>query len=897
MRWLRRFFHKSRAEQELDQELRFHLDRRIDDHISVGMTPEEASRRARLQFGGIDRAKEEVRDTQWETWWENLFRDFRYALRNLGKDKRFALVAIFALALGIGASTVAFSTFYNLLFKSFAARDANRLVVFSWQNAETADRPELSLFPLAGPLSDLNSIRSQNKVFEDVIGYHRGIVLLRDENENHQLYVARVTSNAFDFYGVPPLFGRGIAPADGAAGAPPVFVMSYKTWKAEFNADPKAMGKSFIVDDEPRMLVGIMPPRFQAFGALQQIWIPISDTEGASGVRRPSSVDTMMARLKPGVGVAQASAALDLIVKRLAKNRPDDFPEHFSVRALSATDFLMGPWGIGSVGGPEFGIKQMLCNLLAGATILLLIACSGVANLLLARATVRGKEIAMRAALGAARGRLLQQLLVESSVLAIAACALGCLFAFFGMRGVAALVPHKGESIGGEAVIGLDWPILLFALGITVLTTVLCGLAPAFHAVRRDLQSSVSDGNKGTSGSFRHGRIRAALVVSEVALSVVLLSGAGLMIRSFYQLTHIDLGFNLDNLLFVAFEDSNSSNKSSEQDEIVLQKTVQRLKETPGVAEVAINNSLPGYNPGQRHEVAVPSSTHSEQVGLDGCSESLFRALELQMFRGRWFSEGDVASARRVAVINQTMALHFFGGEDPVGHQILAKAFVPRGQSAQDVYFQVIGVLRDVKDYGPQVPVIPMAFIPYTIQGGGFLLLKTKVPPASLMHEVQQIVWAFDRDEIFAPEFGPYQDTFYRLTYSAHEFGLMTFAPLAGIALLLAVIGVFSVMAYTVSLQTHEIGVRMALGAQKTSVLMLVLFNGFRLVATGILIGLLFSYALTRFLISQISGVSATDPWTFSAVVTLVVLVGLAACLLPARRASQIDPLVALRYE
>jgi predicted permease len=837
---------------------------------------------------------------RWETWRENFFRDFRYALRNLGKDKRFALVAIFALALAIGASTVAFSAFYNLLFNAFAARDANRLVVFSWQNAETADRTELSLFPLAGPLSDLNSIRSENQVFEDIIGYHRGIVLLRDGNENHQLYVARVTSNAFDFYGVPALFGRGIAPADGTTGAPPVFVMSYKTWKADFNADPKALGKSFIVDDQPRTLVGVMPPRFQAFGALQQIWVPISDAEVASGVGRPSSVDTMMARLKPGVGVAQASAALDVIVKRLAKNRPDDFPNHFSVRALPATDFLMGGWGIGSVGGPEFGMKQMLYNLLAGSAILLLIACSGVANLLLARATVRGKEIAIRAALGAARGRLVQHLLVESSLLAIAAGILGCVFAYFGMKGVAALVPHKGVSIGGEAVIGLDWPILLFALCITTLTTVLCGLAPAFHATRRDLQSSVADGNQGTSGSFRHGRIRAALVVSEVALSVVLLTGAGLMIRSFFQLTHIDLGFNPDHLLFVAFGDRDSRNgwnSSLEQDEIVLRKIVQRLKETPGVTEVAINNSLPGYNPGQRHEVSVPGSTHSEQVGLDGCSESLFQTLQLQMFRGRWLSEGDVRSAQRVAVINQTMALQFFGGEDPIGRQILAKAFEPKGQSARDVYFQVIGVLRDVKDYGPQVPVIPMAFIPYTVQGGGFLLVKTKVPPASLMHEVREIVWGFNRDEIFAPEFGPYQDTFYRLTYSAHEFGLMTFVPLAGMALLLAVIGVFSVMAYTVSLQTHEIGVRMALGAQKNSVLLLVLSNGFRLVAAGILVGLLFSYALTRFLASQISGISATDPWTFTAVVTLVVLVGLAACLLPARSAAQVDPLVALRYE
>ncbi len=899
-RWLVRLFRKKQPEKQLDVELRFHLDQQVAGYVAAGMSPEEARRRARLEFGGVERVKEEVRDTHWETHLDNLFRDFRYAIRNLRKDPRFALVAIFTLALGIGAATVAFSAFYNLLFNAFAARDARRLVVLSMQNAESGGHAGLDLVPLEGSLSDLDTIRRQNLALEEIVGYHRGTVLLSDGSDNHQLYVAYVTGNAFDFYGVPPLLGRGIIAEDIKAEASPIFVMSYRTWKGKFHADPNILGRSFLVDGKPRTLVGIMPRRFQAFGALQQAWIPITDTREAVGSFSAPAVDTMMARLKPGVTLEEASAELDVIVKRLAKDNPKAFPKHFMARVQSAADFMIGPYGIGSAGGSEtehFDIKHMLYDLVAGVMMLLLIACSGVANLLLARAAVRQKEIAVRSALGATRGRLVRQLLVESSVLAIAACGLGCVFAYFGMKGVAAVVPHKGQNIGEEAVIGLDFTVLFFTLGVTVLTTLLCGLAPALHAVGRDLQPELTGNGKGTSGSFRHGKFRVGLVIIEVALSIVLLIGAGLMIRSFYALTHIDLGFNAKNLLFVAFGPPRGGNYTPEQQEIIVKKVVERLKAMPGVAELAINNSLPGYNPGGRYEATVPGSTHSERAGFDGCSENLLRAMEMQLDSGRWLSNNDVDSAQRVAVINQTMATHFFGVENPLGRQIQVKAFDEQLRPPQDAYFQVIGVLRDVKDFGPQVPALPMAFIPYTIKGGGIFFLRTKGDPGLLMHAVQKEVWAVDRNQLFSPQSGPYLDVFYQLTYSAHEFGLMTFTGVAVIALLLVIIGVFSVMAYMVSLQTQEIGIRMALGAQQGEILRVVLQKGVALIAAGIFIGLFASYALTRFLTSQIWGVSATDPWTFVAVVIMILVVGLTACLLPARSAAKIDPLVALRYE
>jgi len=831
---------------------------------------------------------------------DNLVRDFQYAFRSLRKERRFVGTAVFALALGIGAATVAFSAFYNLLFNAFAAKDTNRLVVLSVQNAESGGHPEMNLQPLAGSLSDLDAIRSGNQVFEEVIGYSRGFALLNGGKDKHQVYVGHVTGNAFEFYGVPPLLGRGIIPEDAEPGAPLVFAMSYREWLGEFGGDINLIGKSFLLDSEQRTLVGIMPQRFQAFGAMNQVWMAITDTRGASEAKNDEpSVNTMMARLKPGVKVDAASAELDVIVKRLAKNHPDEYPKHFKARVQSATDFLMGAWGIGTAGGPEtenFDIKHMLYDLLTGVLLLLLIACSGVANLLLARGAAREKEIAVRTALGASRGRLVRQLLVESAVLAVIACAVGCVFAYFGMKAVAAAIPQKGQSVGGEAVIGLDATVLLFTVGVTALTTLLCGLAPALHAVGRDVQPMLTGSGRG-AGDSRHGRFRAGLVVVEVALSIVLLAGAGLMIRSFYELTHIDLGFNAKNLFFAPLGIPWGYKGATEEQQNRAREIERRLKALPGVTEVAVNNSLPGYNPGLRFEATVPGASNSERIGFDGCSENLLRVFEMHMALGRWLSASEVDSAQPVAVINQTLAAHFFGGENPLGRQIEAKGYDGKLQPARDVYFQVIGVVRDAKNYGPQVPVLPMVFVPYTIRGGGLFYLKTKGDPALLMNPVRREMWAVNPDAIFSPQMGPYVDVFYGLTYSTHELGLTTFTGVAGIALVLVVIGVFSVMAYTVSLQTQEIGVRMALGAQQGEILRMVLRKGFALLVAGICLGLFASFGLTRFLASQIWGVSATDPWTFGAVVTLVVGVGLAACFLPARRATQVDPLVALRYE
>jgi putative ABC transport system permease protein len=907
MRRIRRFFQKSRSERELDRELQFHLERQIADHLADGISLQEARRRAQLEFGGLERVKEEVRDVRWETRFDNLFHDFRYAIRNLRKDRRFAMIAIFALALGIGSSTVVFSIFYNLFFNAFAARDANRLVVTAIQNTESTGQADSNLESLSLQLTDLDIIREQNRVFENIVGYvtSGGIVLANDGPQMFQFFATRVTTDAFDFYGVPPLLGRGIAPEDGKPGAPPVFVLSYKAWNGIFHADQKILGKTLTVDGKPRTLVGVMPPRFQAYGSQAEIWIPITRSSGAPRADGEFPAQAL-ARLKHGVSLETASADLDVIVKRLALLHPDDYPKHFTTRVLSAADFFMNPpkgWG-----GFGSDVKHLLYDLLAAVAMLLLIACSNVANLLLARATVRKKEMAVRSALGATRGRLVRQLLAESSVLAIAACVAGCAFAWVGTRIVPAFVPRTGDisgggHIGGETGLGLNPPVLFFALGLTLLTTLICGLAPALHVMHADLQPQLAGTGKGRNGGFRHGKFRAGLVIAEVALSIVLLIGTGLMMRSFFLLTHVDLGFNPKNVLLVAFLPPPSHNRTpasqrfaSPQGRAVLLGVVERLKALPGVAYVSVEDALPGYSPTRGQQVTVPGTTHSEEAGLLACDENFLQTLEIRMIQGRWLSESEVRTAQYAGVINQRLARDLFGDANPIGQQVQVKAFKSIAQSPQDSNFQIIGVVADMKNAGPQQSAMPMIFLPYTVRGGFSLLLKTTVDPASLRNAVQEQIWAVDRDEIIGLS-SPLEDFLQRFSYSTPEFGLLISTPLASIALLLVAIGVFSVMAYTVSLQTHEIGIRMALGARQGDIVRAVVKNGLWLIAAGVTVGVLTSLALTRFIASQIWGISATDPWTFGAVAGVILAAGLAACLFPARRAARVDPLVALRYE
>jgi predicted permease len=821
------------------------------------------------------------------TYLEGLARDFRYALRNLRQNPRFSLIAILALALGIGASTIVFSVVYNVFFQGLPYKDFHRSVVFEILNtANTGASKGRASFSH----EEFRALREQNQVFEEMIAYGRvGRLLYDDGKFTHALpFGAGVTANTFNYLGVPPLLGRTITEEDGRPDAPSMFVLNYRTWQREFGGDPKVLGKSFIVRGTPRTLVGIMPARFNAFNA--SLWMPMRDDEAEGN---------LIARLKPGVTAQAASVNVDTIAHRLQQTGPKGrFPENFAVVTHTLLDSLIGSF------------KTTLYALLAAVFLLLLIACSNVANLLLARATAREREIAMRVTLGATRGRLIRQLLVESFVLAAAASAVGCILAYFGLNAVVSLIP--AGTLPEETIIRMNAPVLFLTLGVTFLSTIICGLAPALAVVRSDVQPHLTSAGPGTGAGFRQGKLRAVLVVSEVALSIVLLISAGLLMRSFLVLTRVDLGFNPKNLLHFELVWPDTYNfKWSDPASVVNVRTrknsvtrqlLERMKAVPGVLSAAECDEEPPLN-SDLTDIVIPGRPHAErwEVRDESVSEDYFETLGVPLLRGRVLSEDDITAARHVMVINQAFARQYFPNEDPLGQKVKLAAFDQKFRDApRDAYFEVVGVVANYKSrdfVNPSWQEVPEAFTPYSLNVFYWrtFLARTSVDAASVLGSMEKELQSIDPSVAIGVS-GTLESSL-REFYRGPQFELATLAAFSAIGLALVIIGVFSVMGYTVALRTREIGIRVALGAQQKSILSLVLFNGFRLVAVGIGLGLVASYALTRFLATQIPGVSATDPATFAAVVAIVVSTGLTACLLPARRAAQTDSLTALRHE
>jgi putative ABC transport system permease protein len=886
MGWLLRLFHKRLTEKRMDAELRFHLEQRVRDYQALGMSPEEARRQAQLAFGGLEQIKQDCREARTENHVEDFLRDLQYALRSLAKDRRFALIAVFALALGIGATTVMFSVIYNVVFDPFPYRDFQHSVTFEMRDLARTGEDAVTRYHYTIP--EFLAIREQNHVFEDIIGNYQLDVLYSDGGGTRRLRGGYVTTNGFDFLGVPPLLGRTFTADDTKPGAPFVFVMNYHLWQTQFGGDSKILGTTFFLNGKPRTLVGIMPQRFNGYDA--SVWLPLSLSPGGDGtsfpVKDPAAI-WALARLKKGVGLQAATADLNAIMHRLAEANPGDlYPQRFTLVTRTLVDFVVGDF------------KNTLYALLAAVFMLLLISCGNVGNLLLARASAREREIAVRASLGASRGRLIRQLLVESFVLAAAACVAGCLFAYFGLKGLVHIIPRG--PIPEETVIGLNPAVLFFALAIAILVTLVCGLAPALHAVRGNLLPAMAGSGKGSGGSVRHGKLRNGLVIAEVALSIVLLTGAGLMMRSFFTLTHVDLGFNPANTLFVeVVQATDDRNDNGVKKNRFFEQTLQRVKSLPGVLSATVSVGLPPLG-GAGSEITVlekPHSQHWESM-IDLCSEGYFQTLGLSLLHGRALSETDIDSARHVALVNQAFARTYFGSENPIGQKIKFNDFDELPGTPRDAYFEIIGVVTNFRNRGLLEAPSPEAFLPYTITGFGdrVILARTAVDPKSLLASVQREVWAVDSNAAVTRS-GSIKDLLAEEAYVRPQFGLIAIGVFAGIGLALVLIGIFSVMAYTVALQTHEIGVRIALGAQRGNVLKMVLWKGLRLISAGVLIGVLASLGLTRFMASQISGVSASDPLTFFAVVILFLTVGMIASLLPARRAAGIDPLVALRYE
>jgi putative ABC transport system permease protein len=879
MRWLRRIGKKPLVEKRLDSEMQFHLEQQIADYIASGMSPSEARRRANLEFGGVERFKEECRETRWENQLDIFIRDFRFALRGLLKDRRFAFVSIFALALAIGASTAMFSVVDNALFEPFPYKDQRKLVV-----VHIRDLDEKNDYRSMFSMQEIEEIRKQNNVFEDSAGNQQDDVVQMGTDTSLRLDGNFVTPGSFDFLGVPAFLGRSLEDADYQPAAPPVFVLRYRTWQTKYHSDPSAIGKAFTLNGTARTLVGVMSPRFAWGGA--DLWIPCS-YEAARSLTS-GQFDKywgFVARLKLGVSVNEASAEMTLIAKRLATLNPKDYPKHFDA---SVENF-------GHAVVPQ-QFRNSLYLFFAAVSLLLLIGCGNVANLLLTRATTRHKEFAVRAALGASRQRLIRQLLVESLLLALGGALLGVLFAWAGVRVLATSMPDG--TIASETVIEMNPAVLIFALAIGVGTIFIFGLVPALQASRCDLQDSLRDAGKGLSGTGSHARLRNSVVVLEVALSLTLLFTAGLFIRSFTALSNVPLGFGIDHVLSARVPLPPNRYKTPAQIGAFYRPLLERLKSLPGVTSAATSSSYPPYDccPSEI-EIAGKPGEEKRNATVQLSSEDFFQVLRIPFLAGRTFLADEVNDARKVAVINQSFRSRYFRNENPIGQRVHLKLMETVPDPVASAWFEIVGVVADAKNHGLQDPNDPEIWFPYTVypRPAWALLVRTVNNPAKMIEAVGKEVWASDPGVAMAdPQ--PLERV-HEVNLDQPRFGLWLVTIFSVIGLTLVTIGVYSVMAYATSRQTHEFGIRMALGADPGDVLKMVLRRGTTLLLGGIGMGLAVSLAVARTVVTQLWGVSAYDLRTLAAVVVLLLFVGLAACWIPARRATRVDPVTALRYE
>ena len=803
---------------------------------------------------------------------ESIAQDVRFAVRALARSRGVTAAAVLTLALGVAATAVIFSVVYALLISPLPYRAIDRSVVVTLRGVTDVGGWKGRTSFSAG---EFEAFRSGNHVLEDLMGGRTLTVLYEDAGSTRIFRGAQLTANAFDYLGIAPLFGRSFTDADARAGAPAVFAMNDRMWRSDFGADPSIIGRTFSLNGAAATLIAVMPARFQIYGA--DVWMPLTGTDWGAGL-------ALMGRLKAGVGVSTAAADLDAIAQRFAAENPGgNFPAGFITVVRPYLDTLVGDF------------RNTLYGLLAAVLLLLGIACSNVANLLLARATAREREVAVRAALGASRRRLVRELLAECLALATAAAAAGVGLAWVGLRVVVALMPAR--VIPAETVIEMNVPVLGLAMVIAVATAVLCGLAPALHLVDGELQAHAGSATRST-GAPRAGRLRSMLVVAEVALCVVLLTGAAHLMKGYLQLTRVDLGFDPRNVLFVRpwFP---AEYDTAEKKNVFTRQLLARLKAMPGVVSAGESMLVPPLTH-DWSDTIIPGKPHVErwETRFEVCSETYFDVLGLRPLRGSLFTDADVQARRLVTVVNQAFADQYLPGEDPIGQrvrfQVLDRPFL---DAPHNVYFEIVGVVANHKTWGGEWQTVPQAFIPYSVQGFSWrtFLARTSVPPDSLQRSVRDAIWAID-PRVGVSAAGSIEGSL-RDFYRDPRFDLLTLSAFAAIGLGLVAAGVFGVMAYAVSARTREIGIRVAIGALGRQIALMVLGTGARLLAAGYVLGAVAAYAVSRVAAGRIPGLVATDSLTVGAVGVIVAGVGLAACLWPAIRAARVDPVIALRVE
>jgi putative ABC transport system permease protein len=800
---------------------------------------------------------------------QTLLHDLRYGLRMLAKKPGFTVVAVFTLALGIGANSAIFSVVNGVLLRPMQLEDPDRLIKI-WEKLPAGGQGTASA-------PNLKDWREQNTVFNGIAAYQFSSLNLRGQESPERLSGATVSPNFFDVVGVRPQLGRAFQTGEDEAGRNRVALLSHRLWHRAFGGDAGVVGKEIPLNGENYTVIGVMPPDFRFPSRLTEIWVPL--------VIPPDLVDSRdnhwmltLARLKPDVGFEQAREQMVTIAKRLEQQYPD---------AQAGRSVFLIPLQEETVQN----IRPALRALMFAVGFVLLIACANVANLLLARATSRRREIAVRTALGAGRLRLVRQLLTESLLLALAGGALGLALAKWGVE---ALLVLAGNFLPRANEVGLDWRVAAFTAALSLMTGLFFGLIPALQSSRVELQSALKEG---AGAGAQTNLLRGALVVVEVAATLVLLIGAGLLIKSFIRLYETDLGFKAENVLTMSLALPKAKYPDAQAASSFHQMLLERVRSLPGARSTGVINYLPLQQSGFNGDITIEGQGPYEPgrapwAEFRAISPDYFRTLGIPLVSGRFYTAQDQSSSTPVVIVNQTLARRYLSGQDPIGKRI---------RVIGNDWRTVVGVVGDVRQSGVTQAVRAEVFVPVTqavyapLTQTMSLAVRADAEPEALASAVRNAVREID----------PAQPVFNVKTMEAvvadsvsdRRLNMLLLGIFAAVALTLAVIGIYSVMSYTVSQHTREIGIRMALGARPTDVLKLVVGQGMGLTLVGVCLGVAGAFGLTRLMATLLYGVTPTDPLTFAAVSALLMIVALLACCIPARRATKVDPMVALRNE
>ena len=804
---------------------------------------------------------------------DTLFQDLRYAVRTLLKNRSFTAVAVLALALGIGANTAIFSVVNAVLLRPLPYDEPDRLVLIETNN------PQQKIKQAPTSLPDFLDWSEQQSAFQQIAAFSRWSTVLTGGGEPERLSTGFVSGGLFSTLGVKPIHGRTFSDGEDLPGAETVLVVSSGLWKRRFGSDPGLVGQTITLDGKSGTVIGIVPDLFNDLVGKVDVWLPL--VRDTNEWPRDSRGLRVVGRLKPGVSLKQADTDISGIAARLQEQYPKE----------------NAGWGadVVSLHGSIVGdVRAPLLILLGAVGFVLLIACANVANLLLARAATRQKEVAIRTALGASRPRIIRQLLTESTLLALVGGAFGVLLAVWGIRLLIAISP---DDIPRVNEINLDGRVLIFAVVVSLLTGLVFGIAPAFQASKLNLNESLKEGGRGSSEGFRRNRIRSLLVVSELALALVLLIGAGLLIKSFIRLQSVSPGFNPENVLTVGLSLPNGKYRARQSRVAFFDQLMSRLESLPGAQSAALTLNLPLSGGGvsswhgvvlEGHPIIPEETTQTENRII---SPSYFRTMGIPLLKGREFTPQDNRQdAPPVVAVSDTVAKRLWPDEDPIGKQL-------RFGNDEPFAREVVGVVGDIKRFGLDSSDDFATYVPYAQQPWTNMLIVARATsdPTSLAVAIKGAVQEVDKDQpihnITTLEKVVANST------SQRRFNLLLLGVFASVALILAAVGIYGVMSYSVTQRTHEIGIRMALGATPTDVLRLIVGQGLTLALIGVSIGIGAAFAVTQVLESLLYGVSATDPMTFAGTALLLGAVALAASFIPARRATKVDPMVALRYE